>query len=298
MKSSLLAAIDIGSNAVRLLINNVQESDAGCEFKKVAYLRVPIRLGEDVFTRRRISEAKADRLVEAMRGFNHIMRAYAVSDFRACATSAMRDAANGAILVETIREKTGISIEIVNGAREAELIYAADAQQRAPRDGEACLYVDVGGGSTELIVHEAGRMQFCDSFQIGTVRILSNAVEEAEKPRFTLCLKKIFQEYAPAHLVASGGNINKAYKMLNKPAGAPLRLEELETLCAGLQALSFDDRMRVFGLNDYRADVIVPALEIFIEIGQTCPSLRDIYVPKIGMADGLIRDLHEKRMAE
>jgi exopolyphosphatase/guanosine-5'-triphosphate,3'-diphosphate pyrophosphatase len=297
VKSSILAAIDIGSNAVRLLINNVEADGVDYTFKKIAYLRVPIRLGEDVFTQCRVSDSKADRLLETMQGFGHIMRAYAVSDFRACATSAMRDAANGEILAKTISEKTGIDIEIVNGAQEAELIYAAGESQKALHDAGACLHVDVGGGSTELVMHTDRQVRFHDSFQIGTVRILTNTVEEAEKVRFTRCLENIQNEYAPAYLVASGGNINKAYKILDKKAGTPLQLHELETLYANLRDLSFEERMRVFGLNDYRADVIVPALEIFIAIGQASSSLQGVYVPKIGFVDGLIKDLHKKRMA-
>jgi len=299
VKSSTLAAIDIGSNAVRLLINSVAANGVGYTFKKIAYLRVPLRLGEDVFTQRRVSDAKTVRLVEAMQGFSYIMRACAVSEFRACATSAMRDAANGETLIAAIREKTGIDIEIVSGVQEADLIYAAGAYvpQTALRDDDACLHVDVGGGSTELVIYADQRMRFHGSFQIGTLRMLSNAVETAEKKRFTRCLKHIHEKYAPAYLVASGGNINKIYKILGKKDGTPLQFKELATLCARLQALSFEERMRVFSLNDYRADVIVPALEIFLEIGKTAPSLLGIYVPKIGLVDGLIRDLHKKSMA-
>ena len=296
MNSTILAAIDIGSNAVRLLINKVEVDDADYEYKKVAYLRVPIRLGEDVFTRCLVSDAKAERLVEAMQGFCHIMRAYAVSGFRACATSAMRDAANGKTLIKTIRKKTGINIEIVSGAQEAEFISAASNPQKTLFKDETCLQVDVGGGSTELVVYRDQRMRFHDSFQLGTVRILSNAVEETEKTRFARCLENIHEEHAPTCLVASGGNINKAHKMLDKRAGELLRFEELQALHASLETLSFEGRMRVFGLNDYRADVILPALDIFLEIGASCPSLRGIYVPKMGLADGLIRDLHKKHM--
>jgi exopolyphosphatase/guanosine-5'-triphosphate,3'-diphosphate pyrophosphatase len=284
---------------VRLLINTVEAGDAGCAFKKIAYLRVPLRLGADVFTQHRVSDAKAKQLVEAMQGFGHIMRAYAVSGFRACATSAMRDAANGADLVKAIREKAGIDVEIVSGVQEAALIYAAGARapQTALRDeDEACLHVDVGGGSTELVVYAEQRMRFHDSFRIGTIRILSNAVEETEKKHFARCLEHIHNKYAPACLVASGGNINKALKILDKKVSVPLRFEDLETLCASLRALSFEERMRAFDLNDYRADVIVPALEIFLAIGKASPSLRGIYVPKIGLVDGLIRDLHARRI--
>lgn len=293
--TDILAAIDIGSNAVRLLINYVEADNDGYAFKKAAYLRVPIRLGEDVFTRHQISEAKADRLLEAVRGFRHIMKAYAVSAFRACATSAMRDADNGAALARSIKQQVGIDIEIVSGKQEAELIYAAGAL-RDVADVAACLYVDVGGGSTELIVYVGQRIQFHDSFQIGTVRMISSAVEKSELERFLSSLKGLYALYSPKNIVASGGNINKAHKLLGKKNDTPIELAELEKLYDDLEALDFDERMHVFGLNTYRADVIVPALEIFRHIIAQCPSVRHIHVPKIGLADGLIRELHKQRL--
>ena len=297
MKSDILAAIDIGSNAVRLLINNVEIRGNEYDFKKIAYLRVPIRLGEDVFTRRRVSALKAGRLLAAMQGFSHIMRAYAVCGFRACATSAMRDAANGLALAKAIRKKSGIDIEIVSGRQEAELIYLASALQTLENE-RCCLYVDVGGGSTELVIYAERRIQFHDSFQIGTVRMLGNAVEEAEKLRFTRCLEKIGRQYTPEDIVASGGNINKTHKILGKKSNESILPNEIEALCAELKALDIEERGRVFGLKDYRADVIVPALEIFIHICGQCPSIRNIAVPKVGLADGLIRDMHKKRLLE
>jgi exopolyphosphatase/guanosine-5'-triphosphate,3'-diphosphate pyrophosphatase len=299
VKADVLAAVDIGSNAVRLLINKVEAREGGYEFRKAAYLRVPLRLGEDVFTaRHRISEAKIGLLVEAMRGFAHIMRAFAVSGFRACATSAVRDAANRDELVHAVREKSGIEIEVVSGEREAELICIAGGMRGIPGKDAACLYVDVGGGSTELVLYADRRMQFHGSFRIGTLRILGNAVEEEEKSRFSRALKEIHALYAPEDIVASGGNINKISKMLDKKNGGPLLFGELEALCARLKPLGVDGRMRDFGLNDYRADVIVPALEIFMRIGGLCASIRGIHVPKIGLADGLIRDMHNKRLPE
>jgi exopolyphosphatase/guanosine-5'-triphosphate,3'-diphosphate pyrophosphatase len=296
VKPDILAAIDIGSNAVRLLINNVEPRDNGYDFKKTAYLRVPLRLGEDVFTRHLVSEAKAERLVEAMRGFGHLMRAFAVSGFRACATSAVRDAANGEALMRAVKEKTGIDVEIVSGKQEAELICAAGAARNASGKDSACLYADVGGGSTELAVYADQRMRFHDSFRIGTVRMLSDAVEEAEIIRFSRSLKEICAVHAPEDIVASGGNINKIHKMLSKKGNGPLLRGELEALHEKLRPLSIRDRMRDFGLNDYRADVIVPALEIFMSIGRQCPSLRAVHVPKIGLADGLIKDMHARRL--
>ena len=298
----MLAAIDIGSNAVRMLIKYVEVEGDSYDLKKAAYLRIPIRLGEDVFSACRISEAKAARLQEAILGFTHILRAYGVSDARACATSAMRDAVNGPDLVAAVKKNAGIAIEIISGEEEADLIYAAGSQKKHMGDG-AVLYVDVGGGSTELVLYKDNRLHFHDSFQLGTVRMLVNnagkneAAWEVEKERFSLSLKDIHSSYAPARIIASGGNINKTHKILGKKSEEPVRPDELKDLLEKLKPLSIAARMHTFGLNYYRADVIVPALEIFLCICGQCPSIRNLYVPKIGLADGLIHDMCKKRLA-
>ncbi len=303
MKLDILAAIDIGSNAVRLLIDYVEAEGEAYDLKKAAYLRVPIRLGEDVFISYKVSDAKAERLTETMVGFQHLMRAYGVSEFRACATSAMRDAVNGMRLTAAIREKTGIDIEIISGQEEADLVYAAGFQKGFAGDADATLYIDVGGGSTELVLYKEHQLYLHDSFQVGTVRMLSKAAGkneaawEVEKERFALSFKDIYARYAPVRVVASGGNINKTYKMLGKKNGDPLRPEEIKELLDKLEPLSIPERMHRFGLNDYRADVIVPALQIFLSVCRECPSIRNIYVPKIGLADGLIHDMCKKRFA-
>jgi exopolyphosphatase/guanosine-5'-triphosphate,3'-diphosphate pyrophosphatase len=297
MTSDILAAVDIGSNAVRLLIYYLEVEGATHDLKKNAYLRIPIRLGEDVFTSGRVSDAKAERLLEAMRGFRYIMRAYGVSAMRACATSAMRDAANGAELATAVKETAGIDIEIINGQEEADLIYAASSQSVTAIDDEAILYVDVGGGSTELVLYKNGRLHFHDSFHVGTVRMLINAGWNAKKERFARGIKDIHAGYAPTRVIASGGNINKVHKLLGKKNGDPIRPDELKDLLAKLKPLNIAQRIRTFGLNDYRADVIVPALEIFLCISEHCPAIRNFYVPKLGLADGLIHDMYKKRLA-
>jgi exopolyphosphatase/guanosine-5'-triphosphate,3'-diphosphate pyrophosphatase len=302
VKPDILAAIDVGSNAVRLLIDYVEVEGVAYELKKAAYLRVPIRLGEDVFAHNHVGHAKAQRLIEAMLGFSHLVRAYDVSELRACATSAMRDAVNGHQLVAAIREKTGIGMDIISGQEEADLICAAASQGEATGAG-AAVYVDVGGGSTELVVYKDNRIYLHDSFQVGTVRMLSiaagknEAVWEMEKERLALSLRDIHRRDAPARVVASGGNINKAHKLLGKKNDEPLPPEEIKELLGRLKPLSIAARMREFGLNGYRADVIVPALEIFLCICRECPSIRNVYVPKIGLADGLIHDMCKKRLA-
>jgi exopolyphosphatase/guanosine-5'-triphosphate,3'-diphosphate pyrophosphatase len=302
VKLDILAAIDVGSNAVRLLIDYVEIEDAAYALKKLAYLRVPIRLGEDVFTRCRVGQLKIRRLLEAMQGFRHVMRAYGVSEVRACATSAMREAENGEELVAAVREKSGIGIEIISSREEADLIYAAGSRKRAAIDTGTAMHVDVGGGSTEIVLYQDGKLHFRDSFRIGTVRMLSSAgrsdaADELERERFALSLGNIHAAYAPERVIASGGNINKIHKILGKPAGVPVKPDELGNLLAKLKPLSIVERMREFGLNDYRADVIVPALEIFLRIARECPGIRAIHIPKIGLADGLMHDLCKKRLA-
>ncbi|MDR1945784.1 MAG: hypothetical protein LBQ51_01260 [Desulfovibrio sp.] len=291
-----LAAVDIGSNATRLLIKTVEELGGGQVFRKRAYLRVPLRLGEDVFTTGRVSCAKAARLTEAVQGFAHIMRAYEVSGFRACATSAMRDAENGSGIAETIREQTGIEVEIISGSREADIIYAAGAMRGVLNNRASCLYVDVGGGSTEVVVYGGRRKEAGDSFRIGTVRMLSGAVDEAERRRFRFHLRGIYDRYAPASVIAAGGNINKIHKMLGKKDSCPILPDEFADLYRKIKPMSFEARMISFNLNDYRADVIEPALEIFISLIRYCPSIKEICVPQIGLADGLIHTMHTERL--
>jgi exopolyphosphatase/guanosine-5'-triphosphate,3'-diphosphate pyrophosphatase len=303
VKLDILAAIDIGSNAVRLLIDHVEIEGAAYELKKAAYLRVPIRLGEDVFTHCRVGQLKIWRLLEAMQGFRHVMRAYGVSDVRACATSAMREAENGEKVVAAIKKRTGIDIEVISSREEANLIYAVGFRGKTAADAGTAMYVDVGGGSTEIVLHKDGKLNFHDSFRIGTVRMLcdagkSDAADALEGERFALSLRGIHATHAPEQMVASGGNINRIYKILGKQAGAvPVEPDDLGNLLAKLKPLSIAERMREFGLNDYRADVIVLALEIFLRIVRECPGIRTIHIPQIGLVDGLMHDLCRKRLA-
>ena len=295
MRQDTLAAIDIGSNAVRLLINTVEVFDGKPEFRKSAYLRVPLRLGEDVFTQKRVTPAKISQLLDAMQGFTHIMRAYGVAAFRVCATSAMRDAENGQEVVDSVKEKTGVEIEVISGNDEADILYTAGALAEPAKKDTPYIYVDVGGGSTEIVVFSGRRKVARHSFQIGTVRMLNNAITEEEQIRFCETLTYMYNTHAPQNMIASGGNINKIRKILEKKNGSPILYFELAALHEELRPLSFEERMRLYGLNNYRADVIVPALEIFLNIGACCPSIKKIYVPKLGVADGMIRMLYAQR---
>lgn len=294
MNTDIFAAIDIGSNAIRLLINNIETTGIVSDFKKTAFLRVPIRLGEDVFTKNEISEEKKQRLIDAMQGFSHIMKAYCVTDYRACATSAMRDAKNGKDITDTILKESGINIEIISGQEEADIIYEAGGLSNVMDKSRNYLYVDVGGGSTEVVVYSDQQKITSNSFQLGTVRMLVNAVKEDEDKRFKTWLKDIYKKYAPLSIVASGGNINKVHKMLGKREKEYLNYTETKVLFDALKGMSYEERIQNFKLNTYRADVIIPALKIFLTVGKIC-KVNEIYVPKVGLVDGIIHHLYAEK---
>lgn len=294
MKFRTLAAIDIGSNAVRLLINNIENDNGTTIFKKVAFLRVPIRLGEDTFGRGAIGDSKLYRLNEALVGFSHIMRAYKVSQYKAYATSAMREAENGAEVVELIRENSGIDIKIITGKEEAEMIFQAGGLNSVMDKSRNYLYVDVGGGSTEIVIYSKQQKIDSHSFQIGTVRMLADAIRKDETEYFKNWLKQIHAQYGPLSIIGSGGNINKIYKMFNKVNPAPLSYDELNNLYNELGSLSYNERMQQFKLNAYRADVITPALKIFLTIGKIC-KINEYFVPKVGLADGMIYQMYSQQ---
>jgi len=297
MDFNTLAAIDIGTNAISLLINNVDNSDGVDEFKKVAFLRVPIRLGEDTFSKGLIGESKLYRLNEAMMGFAHIMRAYKVSAYRACATSAMRDAENGQEVIASILKNSGIKIDIITGKEESEIIFEAGGLDSVMDKSKNYLYVDVGGGSTEVIVYSKQQKADSQSFQIGTVRMLAEGVKKEETDFFKEWLKDTYDKYAPLSIIASGGNINKVSKLLGKREKETLSYKEIKDLYDKLENLSYDERMRNFKLNAYRADVIIPALKIFLTVGKIC-NIDEIFVPKVGLVDGIIHHLYTNNLEE
>lgn len=289
-----IAALDIGSNAVRFLICNIEESCDAKKCRKVAFLRVPVRLGEDVFTEGRISSRRRALLCEAMQGFAHLMKTFDVKDYRACATSAMREAKNGGEVLEEIREKSGISVEVISGLEEAEIIYAAGVPTAGGENWKDSLHIDVGGGSTEIVVYAGGRVAESHSFRLGTVRMLKNAVKEEEKELFKSELRKIGDKYQNLRMIGSGGNINKAQKLLNKRVGEPLNFVELRMLYDTLKKMTFEERIKNFKLNPYRADVIIPALKIFLTVSKLCRA-PTIIVPQVGLVDGITSILHAKQ---
>jgi len=285
----MLAAIDVGSNAIRFLISNVEELTPEKPVKKNAYLRIPIRLGTDVFLYGAISEQKQAAFLDAMSGVAHIMRAYGVDHYRICATSAMRDAANGQDIMNMVRERTGLRIDIISGLEEAKILFNANALIRYT-DVRSALYVDVGGGSTEVVALRDGKLMEAFSFQLGTVRILAKAVAPEERQRFDTEMRRLGEAYAPQCVIASGGNINKVAKLLEKRDGKPVGAPELRALHKDMQGLTLKERMDKYGLNAYRADVIVPALGIFLGVVDATGA-KQLVIPKIGLVDGIIRHM-------
>ena len=290
MPKSHFAGIDIGSNAVRLLIKCLNEPDSIEPLSKVQLVRVPLRLGEEAFTEGRISKKKGKQLVSLMKAYKELMEIYEVEAFRACATSAMRDAANGPELVEKIFEKTGINIEIIEGREEARLISADLMRTLSGKDDATFLYVDVGGGSTELnIVHE-GELIDSRSFNLGTIRQISGMVRDEEREAFVTYLKELSEKYPKLHLVGTGGNINKLLRL-----GAPaeraninvLPVESLRHVAERLRPLTPEERMLLFRLKPDRAEVIVPAADIFLTVASITSST-EIIVPTKGLADGIV----------
>ena len=294
MNRETFGAIDIGSNAIRLLIDYVEQyEDQRTEYKKAAFVRVPVRLGDDVFLRGHIGNDRAEALCDAMQGFAALLRAYGVRDYRACATSAMREAANSRDILERVRRRSGITVETISGEEEAETIFAAGGLKERLDPTKSYLYVDVGGGSTEIVVYALGRKQAAESFRLGTVRILSGATDPAEWKRFEEWLVRMAEAYRPTVIIGSGGNINKVHKLLEKRSREAIRAKELTALYERLRSLNVVQRMEQFYLNQSRAEVIVPALGIFTDVTRLC-RIGTIDVPRQGLADGIIRQLYRQ----
>ena len=291
------AAIDIGSNAVRLLIKSI-DSEAVQEkkIKKVMMLRVPLRLGFDVFSIGELSEKKADKLRRLMKAFRQLMKIYDVDDYRECATSAMRDARNGRTIIKKIEKDTGIRIEIIDGQEEARMIYNNHIECMEDRLGNY-MYVDVGGGSTEINLLTNGELVWSVSYNIGTVRMLSNAVKEGTWQQMEEELMKVTEGVAAINIIGSGGNINKLFRLADKKDKKLQRLpvSSLQTVYDVLKPLTPEERVEAFSLKQDRADVIVPAAEIFLKIAEVVHA-EYIYVPVIGLSDGIIDNLYAKSL--
>ncbi|WP_347153412.1 Ppx/GppA family phosphatase [Phocaeicola vulgatus] len=291
------AAIDFGSNAVRLLIKSIdREAVQEKKIKKVMMLRVPLRLGFDVFSIGELSEKKADKLRRLMKAFRQLMKIYDVDDYRACATSAMRDARNGRTIIKKIEKDTGIRIEIIDGQEEARMIYNNHIECMEDRLGNY-MYVDVGGGSTEINLLTNGELVWSVSYNIGTVRMLSNAVKEGTWQQMEEELMKVTEGVAAINIIGSGGNINKLFRLADKKDKKLQRLpvSSLQTVYDVLKPLTPEERVEAFSLKQDRADVIVPAAEIFLKIAEVVHA-EYIYVPVIGLSDGIIDNLYAKSL--
>ncbi len=290
------AAIDIGTNAMRLLFANVIEDEGETWFKKAALFRMPIRLGEDVFEYGKIKKKRAKKLIQIMQAFSLLMEANEVVRYRACATSAMREAENGMKLIELIYKETAMNIELISGLEEAEIIRGTQIKHLLSTN-KNWLYVDVGGGSTEITLFENGEVIKSHSFKIGTIRMLKNMVKKEEHENLNEWLTEISNNYDDLKVIGSGGNINKIYKFSENKEGKGLFYDELKQIYKEIKNYSYEDRLKVLGFNPDRADVIIPASEIFLNIMRKTGAGK-IHVPKIGLADGIIRMEYSKFKAE
>ncbi|MEI8278661.1 MAG: exopolyphosphatase [Bacteroidota bacterium] len=288
----ILAAIDIGSNAARLLIAETSVyKDGTVDYTKLSLLRVPLRLGFDVFDNGFISDEKKQQLIETIKAYKHLMNIYKVQAMRACATSAMRDATNGKEIINALREQTGINLEIISGQEEANIIYETHIAEKLSFN-KSYLYIDVGGGSTEVTLFSDSHIIFKESFNIGTIRLLHGKVTDEQWEHMKWYIKSHTREYQPVEAIGSGGNINKIFSISKRKDGKPLPLDLLRDYHKELSSTSLEDRKHLYQLRSDRADVIVPALEIYIAIMRWAGA-DEIYVPKIGLADGLIKMLYK-----
>lgn len=292
MKINTFGAIDIGSNTIKLLISNVENIKTKQNFKGLAYLRVPIRLGSDVFHNGFISKEKEEELIIALKGFSYILKAYNVEKYKIYATSAMREANNGIQIINSIKKECGIDVEIISDTKEADIIYEASSEKLIIDKKKSYLYIDVGGGSTKVIVYSDGEKICSRSFKLGTVRILSDSVELREIALFNLWLKDMYSLYSPCAIIASGGNINNIYKLL-KNDNKSIEYCNIKYLHDTMQLMSIDERIKKFKLNYYRADVIVPAMYIFLMASQTC-KIKDFIIPKVELVDGIIYNIYNQ----
>jgi exopolyphosphatase/guanosine-5'-triphosphate,3'-diphosphate pyrophosphatase len=283
------AAIDIGSNAVRLLIADIIENNGSVSFKKNTLIRVPLRLGDDAFLSQHISEKKAADLLKTMVAFRNLMDVYKVTHHLAFATSAMREADNGDGLALQINQQTGLGLEIVSGHKEAMIIYSSHVEKLIDKS-KNYLYIDVGGGSTELSFFAGGELLASQSFNIGTIRILDNQDKEETWNEMREFIRTNTRTFKQVLGIGTGGNINKLYKLAEEKDDAPLSFTKLKSLYTYLNSFSLKDRINVLGLNQDRADVIIPACEIYMTIMKWA-SIKTMYVPTVGLVDGIIQTL-------
>jgi len=288
----IFAAIDIGSNAVRLLFTHVYEIKGKVYFEKEELIRMPIRLGQDTFLEGEISKARADKLVSAMRGFKELMKVFNIIAYKACATSAMRDAKNGKEVIERVKNEADITIEIIDGKTEAATIFSNHAEEFLD-PLKSYLYIDVGGGSVELTLISDRKTIAQKSFNVGTLRMLFGKIDDNEWDSYKQWIKKNTQGIKPLNAIGSGGNINKLYKMSGKKDSKHLSYEKLKSMQDMLSSYTYEERITILGLKPDRADVIIPASKIFLT-AMKYADIERVYVPQIGLSDGIIHLLYEE----
>lgn len=286
------AAIDIGSNAVRLFIADIIEHDGPTQFKKSELVRVPIRLGADSFLNQEISKTNIKRLIDAMKAFRLLMNVNGVTVYKACATSAMREASNAAIVVQKVLDQAKIQIDIIDGQTEAKIIAATDLNEILDAN-KVYLYVDVGGGSTEFSIFEGSKKILSKSFKIGTVRLINDKVSKGTWDALKIWIKTHTKPYKALTLLGSGGNINKLFKMSNKKPLSVLNLSYLEHKLEEFSELSYEERILELGLKPDRADVILPATHLFLK-AMKWSNAKALLVPKIGLSDGIVKSIYAK----
>ena len=284
------AAIDIGSNAARLLLTNVIEDGLSVVFRKSLLVRMPLRLGEDAFSIGYISQPRAQKLLKIMIAYKNLMEVEEVVAFRVCATSAMRESSNASELVDMVREKTGIQIEVIDGKKEAEIIYANGIVETL-NGTSPYIYVDVGGGSTEITLFDQGKIQTSFSFDIGTIRMLKGKVDKSNFEEIKQWVKSLNIKKRKPKIIGSGGNINKLYKLAMKTNGEVLTYDEIKELYKFIGYYSVEERIKSLGLNPDRADVIIPATKIYLKV-MKWSGANEVIVPTIGISDGIVRTLY------
>lgn len=291
------AAIDIGSNAVRLLISNVYETENGPVFYKDSLYRSPVRLGDEAFIDKRLSENKKEDLVKSMIAFRNLMDVHHILTYRACATAALRSLENGEEIIHEIKKRADIDLDIISGGEEANLILSNKVEEKIGDGHGNCLYIDVGGGSTELAIISDGILLAYQSFEIGTIRLLKNMVNVKVWKQMKSWLESNEKGLKNIVAIGSGGNINSLYKLYleytHKPAKEYLSSDGLDKIYDYLKQYTYDERIKKMGLKPDRADVIIPAAEIFQNVLKTS-GIKKIYIPKSGLSDGIIKDLYKK----
>ena len=288
------AAIDIGSNAVRLLVEDLEIRPTGLSAMKISFIRVPLRLGDDVFEHGSITPARMDALVKTMKAFWYLMDVHGVETFRACATSAMREAKNGRAVVEAVAASANIAIEIIDGEQEAELIFNGFRTVSNGSFARDFLYIDVGGGSTELTLIRGGARLRSRSFRIGTVRALKGGIADGEWDAVAAFLDHVRTPGEDMLAIGTGGNINRIFKENGNVFGEPLTRVDIQRQRDRIASHSLEDRVKLLRLRPDRADVIIPAADIFLQV-MDMAAVEEVFVPKVGLADGVVFDLYMRQ---